>query len=146
MQVVQRWILARLRNRRFFSLAELNQAIRELVEQLNDRPMRGWGTTRRALFEQLDRPALLPLPSAPYEFAAWKRCRVNLDYHVEVDKHLYSVPFRLLREEVEARITAKTVEIFHRGKLVAAHQRSPRPHRPTTIAEHMPSSHRRYRD
>ena len=96
-QVVQRWILARLRNRRFFSLAELNQAIRELVDQLNDRPMRGWGTTRRALYEQLDRPALQPLPPTPYEYADWKRCRVNLDYHVEIDKHFYSVPFRLLR-------------------------------------------------
>jgi transposase len=145
-QVVQRWILARLRNRRFFSLNELNQAIRELVEELNNRPMRGWGTTRRALFEQLDRPALLPLPRVPYEYADWKRCRVNLDYHVEIDKHFYSVPFRLLRQEVEARITATTVEIFHRGSLVAAHLRSRRPHRPTTIAEHMPSSHRRYRD
>ena len=145
-QVVQRWILARLRNRRFFSLGELNQAIRELVEELNDRPMRGWDATRRALFEQLDRPALQPLPSAPYEYADWKRCRVNLDYHVEIDKHFYSVPFRLMREQVEARITAKTVEIFHRGKLVATHLRSRRPHRPTTVAEHMPSSHRRYRD
>ena len=145
-QVVQRWILARLRNRRFFSLAELNQAIRELVDQLNDRPMRGWGTTRRALYEQLDRPALRELPPTPYEYADWKRCRVNLDYHVEIDKHFYSVPFRLLREEVEARITAKTVEIFHRGKLVATHLRSLRPYRPTTLAEHMPSSHRRYRD
>ena len=145
-QVVQRWILARLRNRRFFSLAELNQAIRELVDQLNDRPMRGWGTTRRALSEQIDRPALRELPPAPYEYADWKRCRVNLDYHVEIDKHFYSVPFRLLREEVEARITAKTVEIFHRGKLVAAHLRSLRPNRSTTLADHMPSSHRRYRD
>src|SRR5712675_928851 len=146
MQVVQRWILARLRNRRFFSLAELNQAIRELVDQLNDRPMRGWGTTRRALYEQIDRPALRELPPAPYEYADWKRCRVNLDYHVEIAKHFYSVPFRLLREEVEARITAKTVEIFHRGKLVAVHLRSLRPNRPTTLADHMPSSHRRYRD
>jgi transposase len=145
-QVVQRWILARLRHRRFFSLAELNQAIRELVEQVNDRPMRGWGTTRRALYEQLDRPALGELPPTPYEYADWKRCRVNLDYHIEIAKHFYSVPFRLLREEVEARITAQTVEIFHRGKLVAAHLRSLRPHRPTTVAEHMPSSHRRYRD
>ena len=106
-QVVQRWILARLRNRRFFSLAELNQAIRELVDQLNDRPMRGWGTTRRALYEQLDRPALGELPPIPYDYATWKRCRVNLDYHVEIEKHFYSVPSRLLREEVEARITAK---------------------------------------
>src|SRR6185437_6095020 len=145
-QVVQRWILARLRNRRFFSLAELNQAIHELVGQLNERPMRGWGTTRRALYEQLDRVALRPLPPAPYEYADRKRCRVNLDYHLEIEKHFYSVPFRLLREAVEARITAKTGEIFHRGKLVAAHLRSLRAHRPTTVAEHMPSSHRRYRD
>lgn len=145
-QVVQRWILARLRNRRFFSLAELNQTIRELSAQLNDRPMRGWDMTRRALFEQLDRPALQPLPVAPYEYADWKRCRVNLDYHIEADKHFYSVPYRLLRQEVEARITARTVEVFHRGKLVATHQRSNRRHYPTTMAEHMPSSHRRYRD
>jgi transposase len=145
-QVVQRWILARLRNQRFFSLAELNQAIRGLVDDVNNRPMRGWGTTRRALYEQLDRPALRELPPTPYEYATWKRCRVNLDYHVEIDKHFYSVPFRLLREEVEARVTVKTVEIFHRGKLVAAHLRSLRPHHPTTLTEHMPSSHRRYRD
>ena len=108
--------------------------------------MRGWGTTRRTLFEQLDRPALQFLPPTPYEYADWKRCRVNLDYHIEIAKHFYSVPFRLLRQEVEARITAKTVEIFHRGKLVATHLRSLRPYRPTTLAEHMPSSHRRYRD
>jgi transposase len=145
-QVVQRWILARLRNRRFFSLAELNRAIRELADNLNDRPMRGWGTTRRALFEQLDRPALQSLPPTSYEYADWKRCRVNLDYHIEIAKHFYSVPFRLLRQEVEARITAKTVEIFHRGKLVATHLRSLRPYRPSTVADHMPSSHRRYRD
>jgi transposase len=145
-QVVQRWILARLRNRRFFSLGELNLAIRELADQLNDRPMRGWGTTRRALYEQLDRPTLLPLPPTPYEYADWKRCRVNLDYHIEVAKHFYSVRFQLLRQEVDARITAKTVEIFHRGKLVATHLRSLRPYRPTTVADHMPSSHRRYRD
>ena len=108
--------------------------------------MRGWGTSRRALFEQLDRPALQPLPPTPYEYAEWKRCRVNLDYHVEIAKHYYSVPHQLIRQEVEARITAATVEIFHRGKRVASHRRSLRPHRPTTVAEHMPSSHRRYRD
>jgi transposase len=145
-QVVQRWILARLRHRRFFSLGELNIAIRELLVQLNERPMRGWGTTRRALYEALDRPALLELPPSPYEYAEWKRCRVNLDYHVEIDKHYYSVPFQLLRQEVEARVTAKTVELFHRGKLVASHLRSLRRHRPSTVPDHMPSSHRRYRD
>jgi transposase len=107
---------------------------------------RGWGTSRRALYEQLDRPALEPLPAEPYEYAEWKRCRVNLDYHVEIAKHYYSVPHQLIRQEVEARITVATVEIFHRGKRVASHQRSLRPYRPTTVAEHMPSSHRRYRD
>jgi transposase len=121
-QVVQRWILARLRHQRFFSLAELNAAIAGLVEQLNDRTMRGLGTTRRALFEQFDRPALLPLPPVAYEYAEWRRCRVGLDYHVgveprgspEIEKHFYSVPHDLLRQEVEARITAGTVELFHR--------------------------------
>jgi transposase len=88
----------------------------------------------------------MALPSAPYEYAQWKRCRVNLDYHVEIERHYYSVPFQLLRHEVEARITAKTVEIFHRGKLVATHLRSLRRHRPSTVPDHMPSSHRRYRD
>jgi transposase len=145
-QVVQRWILARLRHQRFFSLAELNGAIAGLVEQLNDRTMRGLGTTRRALFEQFDRPALLPLPPVAYEYAEWRRCRVGLDYHVAIDKHFYSVPHDLLRQEVEARITTGTVELFHRGKRVASHVRSADRHRPSTVAEHMPSAHRRYRE
>ncbi len=144
-QIVQRWILARLRHQRFFSLAELNAAIAVLVEQLNDRTMRGLGTTRRALFEQFDRPALLALPLVAYEYAEWRRCRVGLDYHVGIDKHFYSVPHDLLRQEVEARITAGTVELFHRGKRVASHVRSASRH-PSTTAEHMPSAHRRYRD
>jgi len=144
-QVVQRWILARLRHQRFFSLSELNSAIAELVEQLNDRTIRGLDTTRRALFEQFDRPALLPLPPTAYEYAEWRRCRVGLDYHVAIDKHFYSEPHDLLRQEVEARITAGTVELFHRGKRVASHLRSATRH-PSTLAEHMPSAHRRYRD
>ncbi len=144
-QVVQRWILARLRHQRFFSLAKLNAAIAVLVERLNDRTMRGLGTTRRALFEQFDRPALLALPPAAYEYAEWRRCRVGLDYHVGIDKHFYSVPHELLRQEVEARITAGTVELFHRGKRVASHVRSASRH-PSTTAEHMPSAHRRYRE
>jgi len=144
-QVVQRWILARLRHHRFFSLAELNAAIAELVEQLNDRTMRGLGTTRRALFERFDRPALLSLPPVAYEYADWRRCRVGLDYHVGIEKHFYSVPHDLLRQEVEARITAGTVELFHRGKRVASHVRSASRH-PSTTTEHMPSAHRRYRE
>jgi transposase len=145
-QVVGRWILARLRHRRFFSLAKLNAAIHALLYDLNNRLMRGWGVSRRTLYEQLDQPALVALPPSPYEYAEWKRCRVGLDYHVEIAKHYYSVPHQLLRQEVEARITAATVEIFHRGKRVASHQRSLHPHRPSTIADHMPSAHRRYRD
>jgi len=145
-QVVGRWILARLRHRRFFSLGELNAAIRALLDELNNRPMRGWGASRRALFEQLDQSALGPLPPLPYEYAEWKRCRVGLDYHVEIAKHYYSVPHPLIRQEIEARITTATVEIFYRGRRVASHRRGLRPHRPTTVAEHMPSSHRRYRD
>lgn len=145
-QIVGRWILARLRNRHFFSLAALNEAVRDLLIDLNNRTLRSWGQSRRELFEELDRPALTPLPDEPYEYAEWKRCRVNLDYHVEIAKHYYSVPYNLLRQEVEARITQKTVEIFLRGKRVASHLRSTLPHRPTTVAEHMPSSHRRYRD
>ncbi|HZR87929.1 MAG TPA: IS21 family transposase [Bradyrhizobium sp.] len=145
-QIVGRWILARLRNRRFFSLAALNEAIHALLVELNDRPLRSWGRSRRDLFEELDRPALTPLPDEPYEYAEWKRCRVNLDYHVEIAKHYYSVPHNLVHQVVEARITQKTVEIFLRGKRVASHLRSTLPHRPTTISEHMPSSHRRYRD
>jgi transposase len=142
-QIVGRWVLARLRNRRFFSLAALNEAIYGL---LVNRMLRGWGRSRRELFDEIDRPALTPLPDEPYEYAEWKRCRVNLDYHIEIAKHYYSVPYSLLRQEVEARITQQTVEIFLRGKRVASHLRSLLPHRPTTVAEHMPSSHRRYRD
>ena len=143
-QVVQRWILARLRHRRFFPLAELNGAIRELVDELNARPMRHLGTSRRALFEAVERAALLPPPAEPFEYAEWRRCRAGLDYHVEVHGHFYSVPYRLVREAVEARVTDRTVELFHRGVRVASHLRSPLRRRHTTVAGHMPSAHRRY--
>lgn len=107
-QVVERWILARLRDHTFFSLAELNRAIRELLEEPNNRPMRHLGQSRRELFESLDQPELAPLPAQPYEFAHWKRARVHIDYHVQFDKHYYSVPFRLMGKEVEVRATEKT--------------------------------------
>ena len=145
-QVAERWILAALRNRQFFSLAELNAAIRELLDKLNNRISRHLGASRRELFEQLDRPALKVLPQEPFEYAAWAERRVGLDYHVEVEKHYYSVPHTLLREKVWARLTQRTVEIFHRGKRVAAHVRSSSNRRHTTVREHMPSSHRRYAD
>ena len=142
--IVERFILARLRNRRFLSLGELNEAIRELLGDLNARLMRKLGASRREFFETIDRPALLPLPAEPYEYAEWRRCRVAPDYHVEVHGHFYSVPSRLIREVVEARITDTTIEVFHRGQRVAAHARSALKRRHTTIAEHMPSAHRRY--
>jgi transposase len=142
-QVVERWILAKLRNRRFFSLAEANAAIRQLLDQLNARVTRHLGASRRQLFEQLDRPALLDLPVEPYTYAEWKECRAGLDYHVEVDKHYYSVPHALLRQKLWARMTDRTVEIFHRGKRVACHLRASPNRRHTTVTEHMPSAHRR---
>jgi transposase len=142
--VVERWILARLRNRRFFSLAELNQAIGELVADLNARPMRRLGVSRRDLFLELDRPALKSLPAEPYEYAEWRLRRVGLDYHVDIDGHYYSVPHRLIREQLDARITAHTVELFRKGERVAVHLRGAGRGRHTTLAEHMPSSHRRY--
>ncbi len=142
--IVERWILARLRNQRFFSLVELNAAIRALVEELNTRLMRKLGASRREFFESIDRPALLPLPPEPYQYAEWRRARVAPDYHVEVQGHFYSVPSRLIRQVVEVRITEQTAEVFHRGVRVASHARSPVKHRHTTIPEHMPSAHRRY--
>ncbi len=142
-QVVERWILAKLRNRRFFSLAEANAAIRQLLDELNARVTRHLGASRRQLFEQLDRPALLDLPVEPYTYAEWKECRAGLDYHVEVDKHYYSVPHALLRQKFWARMTDRTVEIFHRGKRVACHLRASPNRRHTTVTEHMPSAHRR---
>jgi transposase len=145
-QVATRWIIAKLRNRQFFSLADLNAAIRDCVTTLNDRQSRHLGTSRRALFEELERLALKPLPVEPYIFAEWKECRVGLDYHVEIEKHYYSVPHHLLREKVWARITARTIEVFCRGMRVAAHVRSSSNRGHTTVREHMPSSHRRYAD
>jgi Mu transposase-like protein len=141
-----RWITAKLRNRCFFSLSALNAAIAELVAQINNRASRHLGASRRVLFEDLERSALKPLPAEPYVFAEWKECRVALDYHVEIEKHYYSVPHQLLREKVWARIAARTIEVFHRGKRVAAHVRSSSNRKHTTVREHMPSSHRRYAD
>jgi transposase len=145
-QVATRWIIAKLRNRTFFSLAHLNVAIRELVEQLNNRVTRHLGTSRRSLFEEIECCALKSLPAEPYQYAEWKECRVGIDYHVEVEKHYYSVPSQLLREKVWARVTERTVEVFHQGQRVAAHLRSWAPRRHTTLSDHMPSSHRRYAD
>jgi transposase len=145
-QVATRWIIAKLRNRRFFSLVEINAAIRDLVTQLNARVTRHLRTSRRALFDEIERPALKGLPVEPYLYAEWKQCKVSFDYHVEVERHYYSVPYALLRETVWVRITARIVEVFHRGTRIAAHMRSSSDRRHTTVREHMPSSHQRYAD
>jgi transposase len=144
--IVERWVLARLRNRTFFSLEELNVAIRECVADLNTRIMRKLGKSRQELFETLDRPALAALPNEPYRYAEWRKCRVAPDYHVEIAGHYYSVPSRLIGEQVEARITDSTIEIFAKGNRIASHVRSRLRNRHTTIREHMPSAHRRHAD
>src|ERR1700733_3834088 len=145
--IVERWLIGRLRNRVFYSLAELNAAIGELLIHLNEeRPIRRLGRTRRALWEEIAGPALKPLPIEPYVFAEWRLRRVGIDYHVDIDRHFYSVPHRFARAEVEVRITARTVEIFLRGERIAVHLRASGNHQHTTVADHMPSSHRRYAD
>src|SRR6185312_11655437 len=132
--VVERWILARLRHRRFYSLAELNAAISELLRRLNEeRPIRRLGLTRRQLLEELDRPALKPLPVEPYVFAEWRLRRVGIDYHVDVERHYYSVPYRFAKEAVEVRLTARTVEVFAKGERIAAHLHSNGNGRHTTV-------------
>jgi transposase len=143
-QNVERWILARLRNRKFFSLFELNQAIRELLEELNNRNMEHLGQSRRELFELVDQPALKPLPATPYEFALWKKARISIDYHVEYEEHYYSVPCHLYPGDVFVRASEKTVAIFSDGKQVALHPRSHAKGRHSTLTEHMPSDHRFY--
>ena len=145
--IVERWLIGRLRNRVFHSLAELNGAIGELRRRLNEeRPIRRLGMTRRQLLEELDRPALKSLPIEPYVFAEWRLRRVGIDYHVDVDDHYYSVPHGFARAEVEVRLTTRTVEIFVKGERIAAHVRSSGNHKHSTVPEHMPSSHRRYAD
>jgi transposase len=143
-QIVERFVLAKLRNQRFFSLAELNVAIRECVATINAKVMRGFGQSRNELLETIDRPALGALPVTAFPYADWKRARVAPDYHIEIGGHYYSVPSKLIRELVDARITGATVEIFHKNERIACHVLSPVKHRHTTITEHMPSAHRRY--
>jgi transposase len=143
--IVERWLLGRLRRRIFHSLAEVNAAIVEMLKTLNEeRPIRRLGVTRRQLFDEIDRPALRALPAEPYEYCEWRLRRVGIDYHVDIDAHYYSVPHRFARAEVEARLTARGVEIFHKGERVAVHMRNSGNHKHTTLSEHMPSSHRRY--
>jgi len=139
--VVERWILARLRNQRFFSLEEANRAISALLDDLNRRPFKKLSGCRHSAFVELDRPALKALPADRYQFAEWKIARVGIDYHVEITGHYYSVPYRFARQEVDVRFTATTVEIFHRGSRIAAHARSLLKGRHTTIDAHMTPAH-----
>jgi len=139
--LAQRWILARLRHQRFFSLDEVNRAIQPLLAELNRRPFQRLPGSRQSVFETVDRPALKPLPPTRYEFAEWKRATVGIDYHVEVDRHYYSVPYRYARQPVDVRFTATTVELFHRGERLASHLRSRVPGGHTTVAAHLAPAH-----
>lgn len=139
--VVERWILARLRHCTFFSLGELAAAIGELLERLNTRPFKKAAGSRRTRFEELERAALKPLPIRPYEFGEWKKAKVHPDYHIEVARAYYSVPYRLIGERVDVRLTASGVEVFHRGKLVAAHARAGERGVRSTRRAHRPAGH-----
>lgn len=140
-QNVERWVIAPLRNRTFFSLAEVNQALREQLDQLNHKVMLAVGRTRRQEFEDIDRPNLRPIPEKPYEYAVRKTARVHIDYHVEFEKHLYSVPHTLIHQEVDLHATEHMLEIFFKGKSIAIHPRSFKPGRFSTLQEHMPPNH-----
>jgi transposase len=143
-QLVQRWIVARLRHRTFFSLGALNQGIRELLGALNQRPFRKRPGSRRSLFESLEQPALRPLPAERFTYAEWKKARVHIDYHVEVEGHYYSVPYQLVSQPLDVRVSAKTVECFAKSKRVASHLRSFLRGGHTTQSGHMPRAHREY--
>jgi transposase len=145
-QVVERWILARLRNHTFFSLAELNREIRNLLNVLNNRPFKKLPGTRKSLFDFLDRPALKPLPSNPYQYAEWKKATVHIDYHIELDGHYYSVPHQLVKKKLDVRYSSTVVECYHRGKRIAGHRRSYQKGHHTTVREHMPARHQKYLD
>jgi len=141
-QIVERWIMARLRHQTFFTLAALNQAIRFLLDDLNQRPFKKLPGTRLSQFEQLDKPALRPLPSSRYQYAEIKQARVHIDYHIEYDKHYYSVPHYLVKQAVEVQACSTTVVVYHHGQRVASHPRSYRRGAHSTCPEHMPRRHR----
>ena len=146
-RIVERWLLGRLRNRRFYSLADVNAAIAQLLWSLNEIRIRRYvRRTRRQLFEEIDAPRLKPLPAEPYVLAEWRVRKIGLDYHVDIDGHFYSVPYRHARARVEVRATLRTIEIFLGGERIATHMRGSGDGKHTTIAEHMPSSHRRFAD
>lgn len=141
-QIVERWIMARLRHQQFDSVHEVNLAMAPLLKQLNDKPFQKLPGSRASAFAELDAPALLPLPLQRYEIAHFKTVKAHIDYHVEVERHRYSVPHALVGQVLEARVTTAVVEIMHRGQRVASHTRNSRQGGFTTIAAHMPAAHR----
>lgn len=143
-QIVERWILARLRHETFFSLEALNVRIAEVLEEINTRRMRRYDASRRELFERLDKPALQALPAEAFTYAEWKTARLNIDYHVEVDHHFYSAPHALVHEQLDVRFGAATVELFHKNQRVASHARSHIRGRHTTDTAHMPKAHQKH--
>ena len=145
-QIVERWIMARLRHQTFFTLASLNQAIRFLLENLNRRAFKKLPGTRKSQFEQLEQPALRPLPQQPYEYRDIRQVRVHIDYHIEYDGHYYSVPHHLVKQALEVQASAQTVSLYQHGNRVAIHPRSYRKGAHTTYAEHMPHAHRAVQD
>ena len=144
--LAERWVLARLRNHQFFSLAELNAHIRTLLEDLNHSPFKKLPGSRRSHFEEVDRPALQPLPGEPYIYAEWVKVRVAPNIHVEVERHYYSVPYTLVKRQLDARLTHNTVEVFYKGTRVASHRRNYHKGGYTTLRAHMPKSHQEYLD
>ncbi len=144
--IVERWILARLRNQQFFSLQQLNEAIRNLLLDLNKKPFQKLPGCWQSTFLAVDKPALKSLPQTPYEFAEWKKARVNVDYHIEVDRHYYSVPYKLIKKQIDVRITNRTIECIYNNKRVASHIRDYRKGWHTTVKEHMPKSHQNMAD
>lgn len=144
--IAKRWILSVLRHRTFFSLVELNNAIEKLLENLNNRLLRKIKQSRKQLFDTTDKVHAIGLPGSAYEFAEWKKVTVNIDYHIQVDHHYYSVPFHLLRESLDVRLTDKTLEVFQKGQRIACHPRSYVHHKHTTQKEHMPLAHQQHLD
>lgn len=143
-QTVENWLVAPLRKRQFFSIEEINEALWERLEELNSRPMQKLERSRKEMFDELDKPVLKPLPQQDFEIAEWKKAKVGIDYHVEFNKHYYSVPYTLIKKHVYARATENVVEVFYQNKRVSSHKRDDTPGRHSTHTEHMPESHRQY--
>ena len=143
-QIVERWIMARLRHETFFSLKQLNQRISELLKEMNNRQMKKQPGSRTSQFIAIDKPALKPLPQTVYQYTFVKKVRVHIDYHVEVEKHYYSVPYALVKQRLEAHICGQQVKVYHHGKLVALHPRSYGVGSHTTNEQHMPVAHRKH--